>query len=292
MEIGLKLRQAMLLNGMLYNSEAWHSLGETETKMLETIDEHLLRSLVKGHPKTPLEFLYLEAGAIPIRMIISSRRLLFHQTILKREDNELTKRIYKEQKSNPTPGDFVELLHEDFKLMGEEQNDDVIQNTNTSIYKKQVKSKIREAAFKYLQSIKEKHSKVKNIEYQKLKVQNYMTSPIFSNLEVNTLHALRSRSTECKENYKQKYVYSNLLCPLCGDENETQQHILKCRVLLANLKTTNIIKEKPVYEDIFSPDVQKQKVITVIYIELFELRKNLQENQNSQLAPASHNMWS
>ena len=24
MEIGLKLRQAMLLNGMLYNSEAWH----------------------------------------------------------------------------------------------------------------------------------------------------------------------------------------------------------------------------------------------------------------------------
>ena len=175
MEIGLKLRQAMLLNGMLYNSEAWHSLGETETKMLETIDEHLLRSLVKGHSKTPLEFLYLEAGAIPIRMIISSRRLLFHQTILKREDNELTKRIYKEQKSNPTPGDFVELLHEDFKLMGEKQNDDVIQNTNSSIYKKQVKSKIREAAFKYLQSIKEKHSKVKIIEYQKLKVQNYMT---------------------------------------------------------------------------------------------------------------------
>ena len=83
MEIGLKLRQAMLLNGMLYNSEVWHSLGETETKILETVDEYLLRSLVKGHSKTPLEFLYLEAGAIPIRMIISSRRLLFHQTILK-----------------------------------------------------------------------------------------------------------------------------------------------------------------------------------------------------------------
>ena len=170
--------------------------------------------------------------------------------------------------------------------MGEEQNDDVIQNINTSIYKKQVKSKIRKAAIKYLQSIKEKHSKVKNIEYQKLKVQNYMTSPIFSNLEVNTLHALRSRSTECKENYKQKYAYSNLLCALCGDENENQQHILKCRVLLANLKTTNMIKEKPVYEDIFSPNVQKQKVITVIYMELFELRKNLQENQNSQPAPS------
>ena len=42
MEIGLKLRQKMLLNGILYNSEAWHALSETEIKILETVDEHLL----------------------------------------------------------------------------------------------------------------------------------------------------------------------------------------------------------------------------------------------------------
>ena len=51
MEIGLKLRQAMLLNGILYNSEAWHSVTEAEIKILETVDEHLLRALVKGHSK-------------------------------------------------------------------------------------------------------------------------------------------------------------------------------------------------------------------------------------------------
>jgi hypothetical protein len=44
-EIGLKLRQAMLLNGILYNSEAWHSVTETEIRMLETVDEHLLRAI-------------------------------------------------------------------------------------------------------------------------------------------------------------------------------------------------------------------------------------------------------
>ena len=63
MEIGLKLRQAMLINGILFNSEAWHNINEAELKMLESVDEHLLRSLVKAHSKTPLEFLYLEAGA-------------------------------------------------------------------------------------------------------------------------------------------------------------------------------------------------------------------------------------
>ena len=63
MEIGLKLRQAMLINGILFNSKAWHNINEAELKMLESVDEHLLRSLVKAHSKTPLEFLYLEAGA-------------------------------------------------------------------------------------------------------------------------------------------------------------------------------------------------------------------------------------
>ena len=98
-------------------------MSETEIKILETVDEHLLRSLVKGHSKTPIEFLYLEAGAIPIRYIISSRRLIYHQCILKRNYQDLRKRSYSEQKRNPTKGDFVELIRDDFKLIIETQND-------------------------------------------------------------------------------------------------------------------------------------------------------------------------
>ena len=84
MEIGLSLRQAMLLNGILYNSEAWHNFKEKEIRRLEEVDEYLLRFLVHGHAKTPLEFLYLETGAIPIRFVIGSRRICFLQTILQK----------------------------------------------------------------------------------------------------------------------------------------------------------------------------------------------------------------
>ena len=76
MEIGLLLRNAMLLNGILYNSEAWHDISEEDMKVLESIDEHLLRSLVNGHSKTPLEFLYMEMGSTPIRHIVSCRRFI------------------------------------------------------------------------------------------------------------------------------------------------------------------------------------------------------------------------
>ena len=94
----------MLLNGILFNSEAWHAVSETELRLLEVVDEHLLRSIVKGHSKTPLEFLYLETGAVPIRFILSSRRLNYHHEILQRDDKELINRVYKAQADNPVKG--------------------------------------------------------------------------------------------------------------------------------------------------------------------------------------------
>ena len=287
MEIGLKLRQAMLINGILYNSEAWHSISEAEIRLLEAVDEHLLRALVGGHAKTPLEFLYLEAGAIPIRFILSSRRLIYHQTILKREENELVKRIYNEQRKKPTVGDFVELVHEDFKMIDEVQDDAKIQNTNTSGYKKNVKASIKNAAFKYLTDAQAKHSKVSHINYQKLEIQKYMVSPIFSNEEVNLLHSLRSRTTDCKENFKQKYINSNLLCILCQEHNDDQQHVLRCRVIQSKFRSEHLLREGAEYENIFSEDVNKQKEITALYLELFKTRSTLHNELSSQPDPST-----
>ena len=164
MEIGLKLRQAMLLNGILFNSEAWHAVNEADIKSLETIDEYLLRALVKGHSKTPIEFLYLETGAVPIRFLLSSRRMIYLQTILKRNENELVKKILKAQMENPTIGDYIELVKRDFAMIGEEINVNEIEQTSVNSYKKLIKNKIRKAALKYLNDMKDKHSKICHIK--------------------------------------------------------------------------------------------------------------------------------
>ena len=100
----------MLINGMLYNSEAWHAITEAQIRILVTVDESLLRALVNEHAKTPLEFLSLEAGAMQIRFMLSARRLTFHQTILKRDKSEITTKIYEEQKLHPTAGILLSLL--------------------------------------------------------------------------------------------------------------------------------------------------------------------------------------
>ena len=74
-EVALKLREAMLLNGILYNSEAWHGLTNAQIEKLESVDEALLRGILKAHIKTPKEFLHLETGTIPLKWIIAQRRL-------------------------------------------------------------------------------------------------------------------------------------------------------------------------------------------------------------------------
>ena len=52
-EIALRLKEAMIIHGMLYNSEAWHGVTSAHIVKLESVDESLLRGLLKAHSKTP-----------------------------------------------------------------------------------------------------------------------------------------------------------------------------------------------------------------------------------------------
>ena len=52
-EAGLKLRQAMLINGILFNAQAWQGIQLKDIILLEKVDEALLRWLLSAHPKIP-----------------------------------------------------------------------------------------------------------------------------------------------------------------------------------------------------------------------------------------------
>ena len=57
-------------------------------------------------------------------------------------------------------------------------------------YKKMVKKKVREAAFRHFKTLQAGHSKIMNIQYGELKCQPHMLSTMFTNVEVYLLHAL------------------------------------------------------------------------------------------------------
>ena len=70
-------------------------------------------------------------------------------------------------------------------------------------------------------------------------------------------------------------------------ENDDQQHLLKCDVIMNTMHTEDIVTENAEYRDIFSNDEKKQKAITELLKRVFKLRDKLKENQNSQLAPSN-----
>ena len=108
----------MLLNGILFNSEAWHGVTKHHMRELEKIDEDLLRQIFKAHSKTPLEFSYLESGVISIKWILAQRRVNYFKTITEKDTKELVRKVLEAQKLNPTNGDFIKLVEQDMKELG------------------------------------------------------------------------------------------------------------------------------------------------------------------------------
>ena len=89
---------------------------------------------------------------------------MYLRTILKREDEELIKRVYREQQSHPTPRDFSEMVKEDLLRIGLVYDEAMITSGGTH-YEIAIRKHIRTAAFSELKNKKIGHSIVKDIKY-------------------------------------------------------------------------------------------------------------------------------
>ena len=267
-KIGLMLRDAFFVNGILFNSECWHSITKEDIRKLEVVDHFLLRSVLGAHAKVPIEHLYLETGSLPIRHVIRSRRLCFLQTLLKRPEEEITRKIFETQKKNPSPGDWTLLVCEDQQQIGLQLSESEIASMPVDKFKEIIKTKVRKAAFEELENMKNSHEKVKENKYKNLKrPQEYMVSSMLTNEEVSLLFALRSRTVrEIKENFP--YLQQNgTMCPLCGICGDSQEHLLECRMLGAAADHVE-------YSDMYR-GVESQKAFVKEFFRRVEQRKRL-----------------
>ena len=57
----------MFINGILFNSESWYTVKDTEIDKLISVDEYLLRKILATPAKTPKDSLYLETGCLPLK---------------------------------------------------------------------------------------------------------------------------------------------------------------------------------------------------------------------------------
>ena len=169
-EIGLILRDSILLSKMLLSSESWHKLYLYQIEKLEEVDRSYFRQLFNCHSKTNIEIYYSESASIPIRIKISARRLMFWWHIVKRDQSELLNRIYSAQKISTISGDWVTLLASDKEQFDIQMSDSEIAQISEQKFKNYVKKKSVEATIKYLEKLQRNNSKSKQLGYEHIRV--------------------------------------------------------------------------------------------------------------------------
>ena len=270
-EVELALRQAWFVNGILFNCEVWNKITAFQEEQLMSTDKYLLRGILSAHSKTPLEFIHLETASLPLNYVMSVRRMIYLQTLLKRHKEEITRKIYECQKKNPTPGDWCEQVQEDFDKIGVHMAENHIAALDADSYKKIIKQAVRSKAFEDLQLLKEGHSKVRDNVYLGLKCpQAYLTNKSVTTQECSVIFGLKSKTLRgIKNNFKTQFS-DNTLCPICERCVDSQEHVGCCSVLLDIKPQETAI----IYNHIYG-SVQQQKEVARQYILYLQLRDEL-----------------
>jgi hypothetical protein len=277
-EVALILRASLLLNGILTNSEAWYGLKTADLENLEQIDEQLLRRILEVGSGCPKEMLYLETGSIPIRFIITYRRLMFLHYILTEDPDCLIYRFYSAQRKNPSRNDWSVTVENDIEDLGISQTIDEIKSMKKEKFGKMLKKSIEEKTLKYLNKIKLKHTKVLHIVHNSLCLQEYLKPENVKSVNLSKfLFQSRTRMLEVKTNFRNDTKNEDMSCPLnCKDEDD-QKHLLECDQIDANCI---IGEDVPKYEDLFGNNVVKQmKIAPMLQSRLQKRKKRIASRQ-------------
>ena len=210
---------------------------------------------------------------------------MYFQNILKRNDHELVKKIYKAQQIRRTKYDFyheIELLKNEYHI---DIQDEDIQKMSKNSFKEYIDKKLSDYFYhELLQCNKSKVSKLVNVierdKNGKIKMQEYLKSNRLSTKAKQALFSLRCRNFPVKTNMKTAFG-NNLECRICHEENsiENEEHtFFNCSELVSNADEIVNIQFDDIYGNIheqvramnyFMHIIEKRKII----LELAERRQ-------------------
>ena len=261
------LHHSIFINGTLVNMETWPNCTTSRIEIFERIEQIFFRKILSAHSKTPIEAIYLEMGILPFRFHLMKKRILYLHSILNREDGEITKEIVLLQKIECYDGDFYAQSERDMKALGIEDTDLLMKKDS---FNEMLSKKIEGAAFCFLIEKAKVHSKVNEHAYTDCKGAEYFQKQCFSPDLANILFQFRTRCFLVKNNFRNNYKNTNIICPLCQMEDDTQEHLFQC-VKIRSSHSSNNSK----HEDIFSKNINDLLRVATELKKLVEIRKRL-----------------
>ena len=142
-----------------------------------------------------------------------------------------------------------------------------------------------EYEYNQLMNIKQTHSKLNNLCYTKLELQNYLKLESLNTTEAQTLFRYRVRMANYGENFRGKE--NAILCPLCYTHLDSQKMCFEnCPVLRQNITISGS------YDQIFNTSVSTEVVQTLSMIDKFreENSKSMSQQEANSTRQLSSSM--
>jgi len=268
-QAAILLRESLFLNSILLNSEVWMNLKEKDLKELSVVDNALLRLIWNCASYVSVPMMFLELGILPLTFIVMKRRVMFLHYLLQQKEETLLFKCFEAQWSDKLPGDWAGKVEEDLRQMGLKLTLQQIKSMSKHKFKELIKSKIENLALKYLLKEKNKQSKCCSIKFDKLQIQDYLKSDILTTSNKQLLFQLRTASFPVFANIK--FMVDDTRCPCCYLKEDTLSHQLECSIIHSGTK--QICNTNVHIEDVFSPCVEDQTKITLLFEQSIKRRK-------------------
>ena len=262
------LHRSIFINGTMINMETWPNFREERLIAFERIEQTFFRKILCAHSKTPIEAIYLELGVIPFRFHLMAKRIMYLQEIMNRDDSELTKQVVMAQKERCLPGDFYAQVSLDMLKLSIEMKDLELSKEKL---KELVTSNVRNKAFLYLIEKAKSHSKVRHQIYTNCDGAKHYTDQRFTPDLTNLVFRFRTRTFLVKNNYRNNYKNTDIRCPLCLQDDDTQEHIFKCPKLLEGMSE----KVSCQVDDLYTDDLDTLYSTSCTLKKLVEIRENI-----------------
>jgi hypothetical protein len=226
MEIPAKLfiYEKVAVLSVFYNIEVWSNLRQQDYDKLEVIQGKMLKGLL-GLPKsTPYWGILHELNILPVHLRLTYKKLMIYHMLMNSPESRIARKIVEAQEES----DLDNCWFHDVKTEGERiglvvEKSEVV-DVPKSAWKKTVKNKIQN---EFQSECKAKIGKMTKLRFLKKSSANDTYLKKLTNDDARDAIKIRLNMMDI---ITQNFV-NGTSCILCGDENDSTEHIFECSSL-------------------------------------------------------------
>ena len=258
----LKLAEAVVLQSILYNIEAFQVIKQKEIKELESMQHTILCGILELPKTTPYCAMLMEVGWWTVKARVSYRRLMLYHNIIRSDERRTIKKIIEAQKKEVRESTWLASVKKDLEKYDLESV--VVEEVLKSTWKKEVKKKINEKEEKELREKCVNSTKSRFVAEDKYEKKQYLTGLVDHSMARKILK-MRLNMSRVPGNFKNERREK---CGLCEEETGSTEHYFECHQISLLRKVWGAK-----VEDIRSQEIPNMKMAANFIEKVEELEK-------------------